>query len=242
LISLAGYTSAGKSTLFNVLAEETVPVDSNLFTTLSTTTRAIKLYGKKTLLTDTVGFIDRLPLTLINAFHSTLEETSYSDLIILVVDISEELKEIERKISCGLDTIKEIEAEGIPIITALNKIDLISNKEVELKTSALERLVPNPLPISALARMNIDLLKKRLSIYLTSKIEASLSLNLTNETMSIISWLYNETEVKNIEYKEAFVKATIRTDFSFAEKVRDRIEQHGGVFKTKTDQSLSILS
>ena len=80
LISLAGYTNAGKSTLFNTLAEEAVPVDYGLFTTLSTTTRDIDLLGKKVLLTDTVGFIDRLPITLIEAFHSTLEETIFSEL------------------------------------------------------------------------------------------------------------------------------------------------------------------
>jgi len=242
LISLAGYTSSGKSTLFNVLAEESVPVDPNLFTTLSTTTRAIGLYGKKTLLTDTVGFIDRLPLTLINAFHSTLEETSYSNLILLVVDISEQEREIKRKISCSLDTIKDIEAEGIPIVTALNKIDLLSEKEVELRVSALEGLALNPVPISALDETNIILLKERLLIHLTSQVEAILSLNLTDEAMSLVSWLFNETEVQNIEYKEDWMEATIKTNLSFAEKVRDRVEQLGGVYKAKTDQSLSLLS
>jgi len=77
-ISLAGYTNAGKSSLFNALTEEEAPVDTTLFTTLSTKTRLIKLSKKKFLLTDTVGFIDRLPLTLIEAFHSTLEETIFS--------------------------------------------------------------------------------------------------------------------------------------------------------------------
>ena len=81
-ISLAGYTNAGKSSLFNLLAKETVPVNDALFTTLSTTTRAVKFSKRKVLLTDTVGFIDRLPLKLIKAFHSTLEETIFADVII----------------------------------------------------------------------------------------------------------------------------------------------------------------
>ena len=98
-VSLAGYTNAGKSSLFNVLAEETVPVDSGLFTTLSTTTRAVVLSKRRVLLTDTVGFIDRLPLTLIQAFRSTLEETIFSNLILLVVDASESDEDIERKLS-----------------------------------------------------------------------------------------------------------------------------------------------
>jgi GTP-binding protein HflX len=118
-ISLAGYTNAGKSSLFNALTEEEVPVDDALFTTLSTTTRLVKFSRKKFLLTDTVGFIDRLPLTLIEAFHSTLEETIHSDLILLVVDISELLSVVEKKLSTCLETIERIGASSIPIITAL---------------------------------------------------------------------------------------------------------------------------
>jgi GTP-binding protein HflX len=98
-ISLAGYTNAGKSSLFNSLTEEEVPVDKALFTTLSTTTRLVELSNRKMLLTDTVGFIDRLPLTLIEAFHSTLEETIYSDLIVLLVDLSEPISVIEKKLA-----------------------------------------------------------------------------------------------------------------------------------------------
>jgi len=116
-ISLAGYTNAGKSSLFNLLAEEMVPVDTSLFTTLSTTTRAVRLSKRKVLLTDTVGFIDRLPLTLIQAFRSTLEETIFSDLILLVVDLSEPDEDTERKLSCCLDTIQKIGATGIPTVT-----------------------------------------------------------------------------------------------------------------------------
>jgi GTP-binding protein HflX len=88
-ISLAGYTSAGKSTLFNALTEETALVDKSLFTTLSTQTRMVEFSRRRFLLTDTVGFIDRLPIGLIEAFHSTLEETIYAALIVLVVDLSE---------------------------------------------------------------------------------------------------------------------------------------------------------
>ncbi len=137
-ISLAGYTSAGKSSLFNALTEETTRVDKALFTTLSTTTRLIEFSRRKFLLTDTVGFIDRLPLTLIEAFHSTLEETIYSDLIILVLDISEPIEKIEKKNSICLETIDRIEASGIPVITALNKIDLLPEAEMKQKLEILK--------------------------------------------------------------------------------------------------------
>jgi len=127
-ISLAGYTKAGKSSLFNALTQETVPVDTRLFTTLSTTTRLITINNKKFLLTDTVGFIDRLPLTLIEAFHSTLEETIYSDLVLLLVDASEPLPMMKKKLTTCIETIERIGAAGILTITLLNKTDLIQEK------------------------------------------------------------------------------------------------------------------
>jgi len=88
-------------------------VDKGLFTTLSTTTRLLEFPGRKVLLTDTVGFIDRLPLTLIEAFHSTLEETIYADLVVLVLDINEPLETIKKKNAVCLETIERIGASGI---------------------------------------------------------------------------------------------------------------------------------
>ncbi len=151
-ISLAGYTNAGKSSLFNLLTQEAVPVNNALFTTLSTTSREVEFSKRKILLTDTVGFIDRLPLKLVKAFHSTLEETIFSDLIILVIDSSESNEEIERKFSCSLDTIKQIGATGIPVVTALNKIDLIEKTERDQKIEFLKKFTPNPVPISVLQK------------------------------------------------------------------------------------------
>jgi len=111
-ISLAGYTNAGKSSLFNALTQDTVEVDNALFTTLSTTTRMVEFSNHKFLITDTVGFIDRLPIALIEAFHSTLEETIFSDLIILVVDLNEPLETIEKKNNVCLETIDRLGASG----------------------------------------------------------------------------------------------------------------------------------
>ena len=96
-ISLAGYTNSGKSSLFNALTEDTVEVDNALFTTLSTTTRMIEFSNRKFLITDTVGFIDRLPLALIEAFHSTLEETIFSDLIIVLIRLKRAHRNNQRR-------------------------------------------------------------------------------------------------------------------------------------------------
>ncbi len=89
LMALAGYTNAGKSTLLNALAEESVEARNQMFTTLDTTTRRFKLGGKRVLVTDTVGFIDGLPPFIVEAFHSTLEEIVKADVMLLVLDVSE---------------------------------------------------------------------------------------------------------------------------------------------------------
>src|SRR5919199_264305 len=103
-ISLAGYTSAGKTTLFNALTGEAKITGQGVFTTLSTFTRAIDLQDKhKVLLNDTVGFISKLPAYMIEAFKSTLDELTYASLVLLVLDISEEVDEIDRKLASSLD-------------------------------------------------------------------------------------------------------------------------------------------
>ena len=229
-VSLAGYTNAGKSSLFNLLTEETVPVDDAVFTTLSTTTRAVEFSKRKVLLTDTVGFIDRLPLTLVKAFHSTLEETILADVIILVVDISEADEDVERKLSCSLDTIQKIGATGIPVVTALNKIDLLEKEELQRKTEYLKEQAPNPVQISALNEINIALLKQQIVGYLESFVEASFSVKISNESMSLVSELFERAHVLNIEYEGEVVKGVFRAIPWFADRVKGRIEKLGGTF------------
>ena len=229
-ISLAGYTNAGKSSLFNALAEETAPVDPSLFTTLSTTTRMVDLFGKKALLTDTVGFIDRLPLTLIEAFHSTLEETIFSDLILLVVDVSESRGEIEKKISCCLDTIRKIGAMGIPIVTAFNKIDLLSESGMQSKTDILKGMATDSVPISALYETNIDLLKQAIADHLENYIKASFSIPVTDESMSFLSWLFEHADVLRVKYEGESMNVVFEAIPWFADKVRGRVETLGGIF------------
>jgi GTP-binding protein HflX len=231
LISLAGYTNAGKSSLFNALAEEEVPVDDSLFTTLSTTTRLVEFSRKKFLLTDTVGFIDRLPLTLIEAFHSTLEETVYSDLILLVVDVSEPLSLVEKKLSCCLETIERIGASGIPIITALNKIDLQPETEVQKRLESLKEKTPNPVPISALYKINFDLLKQEVLKMLKNYVRASFTIPLTSETMSFISWLFNRADVQTLKYTDSLAHVVFEAIPWFAEKVKNRVEEFNGKFE-----------
>jgi len=231
IISLAGYTNAGKSSLFNALAKEEVRVGEGLFTTLSTTTRAVSLSNKKVLLTDTVGFIDRLPLTLIEAFHSTLEETIFSDLILLVVDMSEAQEDIENKLNVCLDTIQTIGATGIPIVTVLNKIDLLEGQELERKLAILKRLVHNPVPVSALLGTNVSLLQREVISLLKDYVKCSFVIPMQSQHASFISWLHSRADVQSLRYEGDLVRVDFESVPWFADRVRERVNQLGGAFE-----------
>ncbi len=233
-ISLAGYTNAGKSSLFNALAEATARVDNALFTTLSTTTRLIEFSNRKFLLTDTVGFIDRLPLTLVEAFHSTLEETIFSDLIIVILDINEPIESIKKKNKTCLETIDRIGASGVPVITALNKIDRLTEAEANQKLEELKEETTNPILISAKARTNLDMLRHEILRKLEGYIQASFSAPLTNATMSLVSWVHKGADVKKTEYTENSVQMVFEANPEFAEKVKNRVEKLNGKFETST--------
>lgn len=159
-VSLAGYTSAGKTTLFNRLTGETKTTGQGLFTTLSTFTRAIDLQGNKMLLNDTVGFVSKLPAYMIEAFKSTLDELTYASLVLLVLDISEPVDEIARKYASSLDVIREFQVPTTKIIYVLNKVDMISIEDAFGKAGQLGILdSKRVLPVSAKTGYNVDQLK-----------------------------------------------------------------------------------
>ena len=199
-VSLSGYTNAGKSSLFYALTGEYVQISPSLFTTLTTTTRLAPFNGRVALLIDTVGFIDRLPVMLIEAFHSTLEETALSDVIILVVDVSEPIEEVERKLRCCLTTLEEIGAEEVPKITALNKIDLLDREELDWKIDYISKMVEAPIPISALYGTNLDELRARVAELLPGFAKARLVLPMCDEAYSLASWAMDNTHVIKADY------------------------------------------
>src|SRR5207244_4188807 len=123
-IALAGYTNAGKSTLLNALTDAEVGVGERLFHTLDPTTRAYRWEGRTYLLTDTVGFIRKLPHQLVEAFKATLEETTIADLILHVIDASAPEGERERMMRAVDDVLAEIGAEVSPRLLVFNKVDL----------------------------------------------------------------------------------------------------------------------
>ena len=228
LIALAGYTNAGKTTLFNLLTNENKTVSPNLFTTLTTTTRAADFEDKKALLIDTVGFIDRLPIQLIEAFQSTLEETIFSDAIILVIDASDPLPTIKTKLEACLRTIRDIGASGIPAVTAFNKIDLIPSAEVSKKEQGVEKIAPKPIFISALKNTNIDKLKVETAKYLEVYSKISITLPINDESLALLSWLHDKTLVTGETYSDKFVKVTLESPPRLVDAIRGKAEKIEG--------------
>lgn len=165
-ISIAGYTSAGKTTLFNTLTGESKAAGQGVFTTLSTFTRGLELNDKKVLVSDTVGFMSKLPAYIIDAFKSTLHELAHSALILLVLDISQSEEEVGRKLDSSIQVMNEI---GVPLTKVLyifNKVDLTGVDDALDKSSylGLSSFKKHILPVSAKTGYNIDHLKNLISI------------------------------------------------------------------------------
>ena len=161
-ISLVGYTNAGKSSFLNSFTQTTVVVANPLFSTLTTTTRRFQYDDLPVLLTDTVGFFEDLPATLIDAFRSTLEESLNSDYIAILIDISESQQSIDRKLKTSIKTLNEIEA-GINdhILIFLNKSDLLAKDQVQYMMKwFLEKIAMydgiNPSNICMISALNHD--------------------------------------------------------------------------------------
>jgi len=160
VVALVGYTNAGKSTLLNALAGSGVLAEDKLFATLDPTTRRIRLAGgQEFLLTDTVGFLQRLPTTLVAAFHATLEEVAEADLLVHVVDAASPA--MQRQVEAVEQVLGEIGAAGRPVIVALNKVDLRYGVELPCLTGAAAAL-PS-VQVSALKGSGIDALLRCMS-------------------------------------------------------------------------------
>jgi GTP-binding protein HflX len=158
-VALAGYTNVGKSTLLNALTEADVSVRNRLFETLDPTTRGFEHEGRKYLVTDTVGFVRRLPHQLVEGFAATLEETLVADLVLHVVDASAPEERLTEMIAAVDAVLHEIGADELPIELVLNKVDAAD----EETRRALGNRYPDAVQVSALTGEGMDALRGRIA-------------------------------------------------------------------------------
>jgi GTP-binding protein HflX len=194
-VALVGYTNAGKSTLLNRLAKSEVYVADQLFATLDPTTRRVELPGGyQALFTDTVGFIQKLPTSLIAAFRATLEEIAAAELLLHLVDISH--PNALNQAEAVQETIQEIGAGHIPVITALNKADLLANPD-----SAREVLkdYPSAVAISGLTGSGIPELLKLIQMELYERY-TPIKVHLPYQQGALISMFHEMGQIERIEH------------------------------------------
>ncbi len=201
VLALVGYTNAGKSTLINRLAHSDVYVADQLFATLDPTTRRLKLPGGyQALITDTVGFIQKLPTTLVAAFRATLEEIADADLLLHVVDISH--PNALQQANAVHSTLEEIEAGHIPVLTVLNKIDLLSDPAVARR--AVENF-PNAVAISARTGEGLPDLLGSIQRILYETYQ-SITVRLPYQEGQLISLFHEFGQVERIEHERGGVR------------------------------------
>lgn len=196
-VSLVGYTNAGKSTLLNTLTNSDIYAKDQLFATLDPTTRQLTLPNKQEIiLTDTVGFIQRLPHQLIAAFRSTLEVVTEADLLVHVIDVSHEL--YKEQAAAVHEVLKEIGAETKPVITVYNKIDKLPPDSKLSDRLALEE---DTVCISAAKKLNLETLQQMIESHLKSKaVEVTLCIPYAETAKA--AQLHETTNVLEQEYTE----------------------------------------
>ena len=200
-VAIVGYTNAGKSTLLNTLTNAGVLAADQLFATLDPTTRRVELPGGKSVLfTDTVGFIQKLPTTLVAAFRATLEEIAEADLLLHVVDVThpnalEQAKSVKQ-------TLEELEVAHIPVVTALNKIDRLGG--IESVSPALAAY-PNVVAISALKRQGFEALLERIQAVLQQSL-LPIDASVPYAEGQLISIFHEQGVVESVNHEEKGVR------------------------------------
>ncbi|MGH2567148.1 MAG: HflX GTPase family protein, partial [Bacteroidota bacterium] len=229
--ALVGYTNAGKSTLLNLLSGSDVFVENRLFATLDPTTRLVPLGsslpprqtdvglagqpGVQMLMTDTVGFIRKLPPHLVASFKSTLEEITEADLLLHLVDISS--KHFEEQIQVVQETLQELGAHEKPTLMVFNKIDRLPERSI---LSVISAQYPQSVFVSATRGINIAGLKQMVLTLLESEFVEE-HFTVSQEHQKLISYLHTAGEVLDKTYEDSAVLLKLR----LLKKDRDRIIQ-----------------
>ena len=195
VVVLVGYTNAGKSTLLNALADSQVYVADKLFATLDPTTRKVELPGgREALFTDTVGFIQKLPTALVEAFQATLEEIKEADLLLHLVDITH--PNVHEQAEAVIQTLEEIEADHVPILTVMNKIDRLDDPE---GAQEVLRDFENAVAITALHKQGLNELLAAVSRKLYETL-SPIEVLLPYEQGALIALFHEQGQVDRVEH------------------------------------------
>ncbi|MEM3040775.1 MAG: GTPase HflX [Nitrososphaerota archaeon] len=236
VISLAGYTNAGKTTLFNTLTGYEAEVSPQMFTTLSTKRRLAKIDGKPVYVSDTVGFIKNVPTLLISSFMSTLMEIAEADLILLVIDASEPVETMREKLDASLSTLRQIGVTNTPIIIVLNKNDIAPPTNLEEAAKVIGQSYP-VINISAKRGDNIEGLHRVVSQFLNSFVLFKASLTYSDEAKWLLQQAYMKGRVIDLKYQDSTIEIIAETPLVVAEKIR-RLTNPSGfrIIKQESDQ------
>jgi GTP-binding protein HflX len=200
IVAIVGYTNAGKSTLLNALTDADKLAEDKLFATLDPTTRRVRLpSGRDILVTDTVGFINNLPTTLVAAFRSTLEEINEADIVLHVLDITH--ANAAEQSQATLQILDELGVSDRPTITALNKIDLFDDGVVPAELAQDLELPDDFLPISAETRVGFDALLARIELILDREL-VPVSVTVPYAQNALVDLFRREGRVEGVDYNE----------------------------------------
>lgn len=218
-ISLVGYTNAGKSSLMNALTESGVKVENRLFATLDSTVRRLRVGKEDVLISDTVGFIRKLPHRLIESFKSTLDEIRESDLLLHVVDSTSPL--IDDYIQTVHDTLREIGADQVPEIMILNKVDGIEDPEY---LAGLKRAYPEAVPASALRGIGLDSIIEAIHEKLEERYTEK-KLLIPVENQKVVSFLYDVAQIDELKYDEDKVSVQFKINRKYLGVLDELLER-----------------
>ncbi|PSG96185.1 GTPase HflX [Thermoplasmatales archaeon SW_10_69_26] len=234
-ISLAGYTNAGKSTLLNALTEAHVTTENRLFSTLETRTRRVVADGasnSRILMTDTVGFIEDLPPWLVEAFHATLEEVAFSDLVLLVVDGSDPMEDVERKLSSSLDILRGFLADrgrldlAENIFLVINKTDQAPDRDWATVAQA-HGLGDRFRTVSARTGDGVDELLTAIRGAIPDRQVVDIDLPYSGDAYALIDKLDHMGELEGVE-ETSTVTARVALSSAQVSKVEDEVDELDG--------------